>query len=159
MSILSLRHSRPAAATVEDARERWWTWNPARPKPAAAPVAVEEPASWWRWNPYRGSEAQDRRAGYAKGARDERRVMARRRRRGHPVFAFVILVAAVSGVGFLGLAYETGSFASGGAVIDQTLAQWRADLLGAASQAGDQGGHAVQRVGQSISSQSRQISS
>jgi hypothetical protein len=163
MSILSFgRHS--PAQTVDANRQPWWDWNPARREPVtasvAAPAAVREP--WYSWNPYRRTprqvEAQGRREGYAKGARDEQRVMLRRqRRRNHPIFALVVLVAAVSGVGFMGLAYEAGSFAAGGAVVDQKLAEWRGDLTGAADRAVDQSGHEVQRVGQSISSQSQQL--
>ena len=160
MSILSL--GRPRLAN-DVSRERWWNWNPARPKVVAAPVETVPADSWWNWNPYRRTarhiEAEGRREGYAKGARDEHRVMTRRaRRRSHPLIGFVVLVAAVCGVGFLGLAYETGSFAGGGAVIDQKLAEWRTDILGAAGNAGEQGGHAMQSVGQSISTQSRQLS-
>ena len=159
MSILSLGRSHRAA---DVSQERWWNWNPARPKMVAAPVETA-PAPWWSWNPYRRTarhiEAQGRREGYSKGARDEYRVMARRqRRRSHPIIGLVVSVAAVSGAGFLGLAYETGSFAGGGAVIDQKLAEWRADVVGMAGRAGDQGGHAVQTVGQRISTQSQQLS-
>jgi hypothetical protein len=161
MSILSLGRSAPIDRSNAP-RERWWNWNPARPKSAAASVEAAAPEAWWRWNPYRRdinhAEAQGRRQGYAKGERHERRVMAHRRRRRHPIFAFVVLVAAVSGLGFAGLAYEAGSFAGGGAIVDQKLGEWRADLMGAASRAVDQGGHAVQGVGQSISSQSQQLS-
>ncbi len=162
MSILSLGRHAPAP-TVAAARRPWWDWNPARREPVAAPPApVADRDPWYRWNPYRSTprqvEAQGRREGYAKGARDEQRVMVRRqRRRSHPVIALAVFAAAVSGIGFMGLAYEEGSFAAGGAVVDQKLGEWRADLTGAAGRAGDQGGHAVQSVGQSISTHSQQL--
>ena len=161
MSILSLGRHTPAQA-VDASRQPWWDWNPARRQPVVAtqPVAVRDP--WYSWNPYRRTprqvEAQGEREGYAKGVQDEQRVMARReRRRGHPVFALVVLFAAVAGVGFMGLAYEMGSFAAGGAVVDQKLGEWRGDITGAAGRIGDQSGHAVQSVGQSISSHSQQL--
>ena len=160
MSILSLGRRGPLQRT--EVGQRWWNWNPARPTPVAAPAEATTRDAWYSWNPYRRSvkqvEAEGRREGYAKGARDEQRVMARRqRRRSHPIFALLVFAAAVSGVGFLGLAYETGSFAAGGAVVDQKIGEWRADLTGAAGRAGDQGGHAVQSVGQSISVRSQQL--
>jgi hypothetical protein len=162
MSILSLGRHNPA--TVGVARRRWWDWNPARPEPVVAPEAVAAAGRdpWYSWNPYRRTakqvEAEGRREGYVKGARDEQRVMLRRqRRRSHPIFASVVFIAAIAGVGFAGLAYEAGSFAAGGAVVDQTLAQWRGDLTGAAGRAVDQSGRAVQGIGQSISSQSQKL--
>ena len=160
MSLLSLGRQSPAPTV--NVGQRWWNWNPARREPVTVPAPVAEREAWHSWNPYRRTpqqvETEGRRDGYAKGARDERRVMIRRqRRRSHPVFALVVFFAAVSGVGFMGLAYEEGSFAAGGAVVDQKLGEWRADLTGAAGRAGDQGGHAVQSVGQSISSQSQHL--
>ncbi len=161
MSILSLGRS---AKSVGATGERWWNWNPARRSVVVPPVATATAATWWSWNPYRRQEAkrieaEGRREGYAKGAQDENRVMARRaRQRRHPIIGFVVLVAAVSGVGFLGLAYEAGSFAGGGAVVDHKIAEWRSEIMGTASRAGAQGGRAVQSVGQTISTRSQQIS-
>jgi hypothetical protein len=159
MSILSLGRHTPAPTT--DAGRHWWDWNPAGRDPSAVPEAsVREP--WYRWNPYLRTpqqvESQGRREWYASGVRDEQRVELRRqRRRSHPILALVVFFAAASGVGFLGLAYEEGSFAAGGAVVDHTLSDWRADLTGVAGRAGDRSGQAVQSVGQSISRQSRRL--
>ena len=161
MSFLNFGRQTPASP-ADVARQPWWEWNPARHEavPSTSPEVGPDP--WRRWNPYRRTpkqvEAQGRRDGYVEGVRDEQRVVARReRRRGHPVFALVVFIGAVSGIGFFGLAYETGSFTGGGAVIDQKIGEWRADLTGAAGRAGDESGHAVQNVGRSISSQSRQL--
>ncbi len=160
MSILSL--GRPTPTATVDTRRRWWDWNPARREPIVVPGPVAEREAWHSWNPYRRSsrqlQAEGRREGYDKGVRDERRVMVRRQRRSsHPVFALVVSLAAVSGVGLIGVGYVEGSFAAGGAVVDQKLGEWRANMTGAAGRAGDQGGHAVQSVGQSISSHSQQL--
>lgn len=165
MSIFNI--GRPATASVgDDPADRWWNWNPARRAPVAAapvtvaPVAVTATDPWWRWNPYRRdlqhAATQGRLQGYDKGVRDEQRAVQRRqRRRSHPIMALLVLAAAAGGVTFTGLAFENGSFAAGGAVVDQKIAEWRADILGGAAQAADKSGRAMQNAGQSISNRTQ----
>ncbi|MDP3659870.1 hypothetical protein [Phenylobacterium sp.] len=63
-----------------------------------------------------GPEAEDVRAAYERGRRDER---AERRR--HPVMMTVTIIAALVGAGVLFVAAKEGSFARGGVVVDQNL--------------------------------------
>jgi hypothetical protein len=165
MSIFTL--GRPASANPTTSRvPRWLSWNPYRANAVVAPTTrvVDDaaPARTWGWNPYRNDarqiERQGEREGYGKGRRDEHRVMARQARRNrHPVLGFVVLLAAVAGVGFLGLAYEGGSFSAGGAMVDHQVAEWRADVLGPVSNAGAQSGKALQDAGKTISTKSQQL--
>jgi hypothetical protein len=118
----------PSMDMPGETRPRWWAWNPYRSTtsnrtPTPAPSASR--AAWWSWNPYRrdvaASEADIRRDAYAAGLRDGR-LAARSRRRGHPLLTLVLLVLSAGSLGYGYLTIEHGSFAAGGAVIDQTLA-------------------------------------
>jgi len=169
MSIFST--GRPASANTTDNRlARLLGWNPYRSSTVAAPVSntvvapVDDAGRTrpWSWNPYRKDarqiERQGEREGYGKGRRDEHRVMTRQARRNrHPILGFVVFLAAVAGVGFLGLAYEGGSFSAGGAMVDHQVAEWRADVLGPVINAGDQSGKALQDAGKTISTKSQQL--
>ena len=170
MSIFTLRRPtllNPASNSLYARAPGWLSWNPYRTAPAAAAVAPAAAGRWWNWNPYRRdvkrverqSEREGERVGYNKGRRDENRVMNRRIRRSrHPILGAVVFLAAVAGVGFVGLAYETGSFSAGGAAVDHQIATWRSDLLTPVSNAGDRSGQALQDAGKTISTKSQQLS-
>jgi hypothetical protein len=153
MSIFNLGRQEPAIAQpVYPDRTTWWNWNPAR-RPVLVERTAPPPAEpWWRWNPYRRPavrlSAVDRHQGYAEGRREERRILSgRARRRSHPLLTLVVFLAAASSVGFVGLAFEAGSFEGAGAIVDNQIAQWRGDVVAAADRAGTQGGQTVQSVG------------
>jgi hypothetical protein len=139
------------------------SWNPYRtdatPRSAGVPVTADR---WWSWNPYRRERQGERlgeRVGFNKGRSAENRIMTRQiRRGGHPVIGAVVFLAALAGAGFLGLAYETGSFSAGGAVVDHRIAAWRSDLLTPVSTAGARSGQALQDAGKTISAKSQQLS-
>ena len=150
----------------------WLSWNPYRTAaPAAAVTAPAVAGRWWNWNPYRRDvkrverqserlgEREGERVGYNKGRRDENRVMNRRIRRSrHPILGGLVFLAAVAGVGFVGLAYEEGSFSAGGAAVDHQIAAWRGDLMAPVSNAGARSGQALQDAGRTISTKSQQLS-
>jgi len=74
----------------------------------------------------------------------------RARRRGSPLFGFLVLVAvAIAGL-FIYLAIQNGSFSNGGAVVDHSLDQatheLNAPIKGAALKAGD----ALEKAGNSL---------
>src|SRR5579875_1032996 len=138
---------------------------------AAQPVA----ATWWSWRPYRrtvgpgGAVADAQQAAYVDGAHDARRDetdVARRayregerdgrrleseRHRGHPVLTVIVAILALVAIGYGFLSFQQGSFAGGGAVIDQKIAQLRGD----AGQAGVASGQAVQNAGATITARSQ----
>jgi len=136
------------------------------------PLFNSGPNAWWRWSSYRrnavtrpqqaaypeGVAAADqaqtgrRRGAYRAGERDGQRFEARRHR-GHPVLATLVVLVALAGVGYGYLSWQQGSFAAGGAVIDEKLAEVR----GGASQAGVAGGQAVQKAGAAIATKSQTI--
>lgn len=82
---------------------------------------------------------------YERGRREERL-----RRRSSPLLSFVILLVVLVGGGLIYLAFKNGSFSSGGAVVDQSLAKVsqsaQAPIRGAADKTGD----ALQNAGQNL---------
>ena len=152
--------------------------NIGRKAPLVAPAEPVDPAvrqPWWRWNPYRRDDAvrieraqveqdrvgqtridrEGRSEGYVEGRRDERAAVVRQaRRRGHPVLATIVFLLAAITVGYGYLSYEAGSFAGGGAMIDDKIAEMRGDV----GRAGEVSGQAVQNAGARITDHSRQLS-
>lgn len=104
----------------------------------------------------------EERRGYEQGRRDQRRIdraEARTRRRGGGgvmVGLLVVVVAAV-GVLWLALAAREGSFAGGGAVVDQKVAQVTEPARVAAADAVDRTGAAVSNAGQALEAQGERI--
>ncbi len=87
-----------------------------------------------------------------------RRAERPRRRGGGLGFAGVIVaLVAVLGVLWLVLAARHGSFAAGGAVVDQKIAEVTSPAKVAADQAIDRTGQAVQNAGQALQSQGQRI--
>ena len=82
---------------------------------------------------------------YERGRREEQL-----RRRGSPLLSFLVLIVVLIGAGLIYLAVRNGSFSSGGAVVDQSLAKVgqtaQAPIKGAAEKTGD----ALQRAGQNL---------
>ena len=95
---------------------------------------------------------------YAEGRRDQREMDKRARRRGGFGFVtvFVVLVAAL-GVVWLALAAREGSFAAGGAVVDQKVAEVTQPARVAINQTADRTGAAVQNAGQALESQGERL--
>jgi hypothetical protein len=88
------------------------------------------------------------RQAYDRGRRDER---ARRpRRHSAPFFTFIVLVAALLGVGAIYLGVSQGSFGRGGQVVDQKLAGVTQPATQATRSAADRAADALQNAGQRI---------
>ena len=88
------------------------------------------------------------RQAYDRGRRDER---ARRpRRHSAPFFTFIVLVAALVGVGAIYLGVSQGSFGRGGQVVDQKLAGVAQPATQATRSAADRAADALQTAGQRI---------
>ena len=87
-------------------------------------------------------------AAYEKGRKDEGR--RPRRRRGSPLFSFLILIVVAAAAGLFYLAAQNGSFASGGAVVDQHLSQASQTVQAPFKHAADQAGNALENAGQTL---------
>ena len=87
-------------------------------------------------------------AAYEKGRRDESR--RPRRRRGSPLFSFLILIIVAAAAGLVYLAAENGSFASGGAVVDNHLTQASQTVQAPFKHAADRAGEALENAGQKL---------
>ncbi len=87
-------------------------------------------------------------AAYEKGRKDEGR--RPRRRRGSPLFSFLILIVVAAAAGLFYLAAQNGSFASGGAVVDQHLSQASQTVQAPFKRAADQAGNALENAGQTL---------
>lgn len=104
----------------------------------------------------RGYTASTRQA-YADGRRDQHRADRARRRRGFGLAGLLVVVIAAVGVLWLVLAAREGSFAAGGAVVDQKLAEVTNPARVAANQAVDRTGAAVQNAGQTLETQGERL--
>jgi hypothetical protein len=82
---------------------------------------------------------------YDRGRKEERS-----HHHGGGVLAVIVGLVAVIGAGMLALAFEQGSFAAGGAVIDGQIAQVRAAADNATGQARAKAGAALSSAGQSV---------
>ena len=103
--------------------------------------------------------ASTRSKAYADGRRDQHRMekVAHKKRGGFGlVTAFVVLVAAL-GVVWLALAAREGSFAAGGAVVDQKVAEVTAPARVAINETADRTGAAVQNAGQVLENQGEKL--
>jgi hypothetical protein len=102
-------------------------------------------------------EARD---AYAAGRRDQQRVeppAPPRRRHGFGLVGFLVVLVAAIGVVWVVLAAREGSFAAGGAVVDQKLAEVTSPARVAATQAVDRTGQAVKNAGQTLEAQGERI--
>jgi hypothetical protein len=99
------------------------------------------------------------REAYKAGRRDQHRAETRggRRRHGFGMAGLIIVVVAALGVLWLALAAREGSFAAGGAVVDQKLAEAAEPARVAISQAADRTGTAVQTAGQKLEAQGERL--
>lgn len=100
--------------------------------------------------------------GYAEGRRDQKledraNARARRRRGGLGLVSVIVVLVAALGVLWLALAAREGSFAAGGAVVDQKVAEVTSPARVAANQAADRTGAAVENAGEAIASQGERI--
>lgn len=86
-------------------------------------------------------------AAYEKGRQDEARRKPKRRR-GHPIFSFLILLAVAVAAGMIYLAAQNGSFAGGGAVVDKDLATASQTAQAPFRRAADRAGDTLQNAGQ-----------
>ena len=106
---------------------------------------------------------REREAGYRRGRAEQKdvdrklAVEARRRRGGFGLVSALLVVAAVLGVTWMVLAYQAGSFAGGGAVVDQKVAAVTEPAKQAAVNAIDRTGEAVESVGQKVEEQGSKI--
>jgi hypothetical protein len=84
---------------------------------------------------------------YERGRRDER---ARHPRRGHPFLAGLVFLAAAAGALVVYLGVRQGSFANGGQMVDQGIANATASAQHASRNAADRAGDALQNAGQRL---------
>jgi hypothetical protein len=87
-------------------------------------------------------------AAYRRGRRDGRR------RGRHPILAFIGLVASAATALVIYLAVQTGSFANGGAVVDQHLADASQRVQSPFKTAAMKVGNALETAGQSLKQRS-----
>jgi len=88
------------------------------------------------------------RQAYDHGRRDER--ARRERRRGAPLFTFLLVLVAAAGAFEIYLAVQQGGFANGGRVVDQNIANTTATASQATRNAADKAGEALENAGQNI---------
>lgn len=81
----------------------------------------------------------------------------RHRRRGLGLAGLIVVLVAVLGALWMALAAREGSFAAGGAVVDQKLAQVTEPARLAANRAADRTGQAVEQAGQKLEAQGERI--
>ena len=99
-----------------------------------------------------------RRDAYKEGRRDQHRAeTVRRRRGGFGMAGLVIVIVAALGVLWLALAAREGSFAAGGAVVDNKLAAATEPARVAINEAADKTGAAVQNAGQKLEAQGERL--
>ena len=82
---------------------------------------------------------------YERGRREERL-----RHRGSPLLSFIVLMVVLVGAGLIYLAVRNGSFSSGGAVVDQSLAKVSQSAQAPIRNAADQTGDVLQNAGQNL---------
>ena len=138
---------------------------PLERRPGESVDAYEERrAAYARERLAAGATFPDQRRADADHRRDQPRVETRdrvekrpRRHRGFPLISLLIVLVAAIGIVWLVLAAREGSFAAGGAVVDQKVSQVTAPARAAASQAVDRTGAAVQNAGQALENQGERI--
>ncbi len=91
----------------------------------------------------------DRRDAFEEGRR-QGRLDERRRRHGHPLLKFAVVIVAVAGAAVVALAAHEGSFSRGGAVVDQNLSAAATNAQVSSAQAVAQAGQAVKDAGTSL---------
>lgn len=82
---------------------------------------------------------------------------ARRRRSRAPVLGLMVALVAVIGVIWMVLAFQQGSFAKGGAVVDAKIAEVSQPARQAVDNVAQRSGEAVEKAGQSLEAQGRRI--
>ncbi|HEY2177691.1 MAG TPA: hypothetical protein VGH15_03850 [Caulobacteraceae bacterium] len=82
---------------------------------------------------------------YSRGRRDERR-----RRRGSPLLTFILLIVIVAAGALFYLAVQHGSFASGGAVVDNSISSVSQSATAPVRRAADKAGNALENAGQTL---------
>jgi ABC-type Fe3+ transport system permease subunit len=93
------------------------------------------------------------RRAYERGRRDER-ATRHPRRRGSPVFATVVVLALCAGAFVVYLGVSQGSFTNGGQVVDQNIANAKAQAQQAGRNAVDSAGNALENAGQTLKQKS-----
>jgi hypothetical protein len=116
-----------------------------RSKPHANDIS---PAPAGDQTPTPAANRREVHAAYHRGRRD-----GARRPRGSPLFAFLALVAIAGLALLVYLAVHTGSFANGGAVIDQRLSNASQTVQAPIQRAEDKAGTALERTGQDLKRQ------
>jgi hypothetical protein len=89
------------------------------------------------------------RRAYERGRRDER-AARHPRRRGSPVLATFLVLAAAAGAFVVYLGISQGSFSRGGQMVDQNLANATSTASGAVHRTVDRAGDALENAGQSL---------
>jgi hypothetical protein len=82
---------------------------------------------------------------YSRGRHDERR-----RRRGSPLLSFILLIIVVAAGALFYLAVQNGSFASGGAVVDNSISTVSQSATAPVRHAADKAGNALENAGQRL---------
>ncbi len=101
----------------------------------------------------------EREVGYRRGRADQKEVDRKHAKRGggFGFISFLLLIAAVIGVTWVVLAYQAGSFAGGGAVVDRKVAEVTNPAKQAVLNAADRTGAAVQSAGQAVEAQGSKL--
>ncbi|HXU99082.1 MAG TPA: hypothetical protein VG166_01120 [Caulobacteraceae bacterium] len=82
---------------------------------------------------------------YSRGRRDERR-----RRRGSPLLSLILLIIVVAAGALFYLAIHNGSFASGGAAVDNSISTVSQSATAPVRRAADKAGNALENAGQTL---------
>lgn len=88
-------------------------------------------------------------AAYERGRQEEARRKPKRRR-GHPLFSFLILIIVAAAALMVYLAAQKGSFANGGAVVDNDLATASQKAQAPFRRAADRAGDTLENAGQTL---------
>ena len=129
-------------------------------RPGESPAAFEArlaAAARERANPTFGSRRTIAGDPRREAARHEPPRIEKRRRGGFGIVGLVVVLVAALGVMWVVLAAREGSFAAGGAVVDQKLAQVAHPARVAVNQAADRTGAAVQNAGATLEAQGERI--
>lgn len=126
--------------------ETWSDWRSSWSGPKTAPAANGGQTHAEVAGPAPGRAELS--AAYEKGRKDEMR--RPRRRRGSPLFSFLILIVVAAAGIMVYLAAQNGSFAGGGAVVDQHLTQASQTVQAPFKRAADKAGDALESAGQKL---------
>jgi hypothetical protein len=119
-------------------RPSWWGPRTANTDGAGVPAGADRPSE----QPIGRADVD---AAYNKGRWDEAR-----RRQGHPFFSFLVLLVVAAAGMMVYLAAQGGSFANGGAAVDNRISQASQTVQAPFKRATAKAGDALERAGQNL---------